>query len=77
MFLFLYRILFHPAQHVGYPLSHVLIIPVSSFTFERSFTAMCLIKTLLRTTMLQEWLTDTSIIYREKSVYICIDTDKG
>jgi hypothetical protein len=43
-----------------------LTFPISSFTCERSFSAMRRIKTWLRTSMLQEKFKNISVLYIEK-----------
>lgn len=59
-----------------YKLFQVAItIPISSSTCERSFSAMRRIKTWLRTSMLQERFNNTSMLYIEKNLTKCINTD--
>src|SRR5580765_4300772 len=52
-----------------------LTIPISSSTYERSFSAMHRIKTWLRTSMLQERFNNTSILYIEKEISKSINTE--
>ncbi|CAI6368699.1 unnamed protein product [Macrosiphum euphorbiae] len=51
-----------------------LTLPISSATWERSFSALRKIKTWLRVSMGQERMTDLSILYIEKDLTNKIDT---
>ena len=46
----------------------VLTLPVSTATTERAFSAMKLLKTILRTRMEDELLADNMIVYIEKEI---------
>jgi hypothetical protein len=52
-----------------------LILPVSTATSERAFSAMKLVKTRLRNKMGDEFLRDCLIIYIEKEIAIEFTTD--
>ena len=56
-----------------YPLVHriivfVLTLPVSIATTERSFSAMCIVKTRLRNKMEDDFLTNSLIMYIEREI---------
>lgn len=51
-------------------------LPISSATYERSFSAMRRVKTWLRSTMIQERFTNLSIIHIERNISNNIDTEK-
>ncbi|CAH9103364.1 unnamed protein product [Cuscuta epithymum] len=53
----------------------VLILPVSTATAERSFSAMKLLKTTLRNKMADDFLADCMMLYIERDLTLSIDVD--
>ncbi|KAH9671440.1 TTF-type domain-containing protein [Citrus sinensis] len=63
-----------------YPLVYLLvtlalILPVSTATVERTFSAMKFVKNELRNRMGDEWMNDNLIVYVEKDVFNSIDNE--
>ena len=68
-------------HHVPYPLTYrlirlILTLPVSTATGERFFSAMKIIKTRLRTTMGDDYLTNALLLYIEKSTADCVTNEE-
>ncbi|PKU70647.1 hypothetical protein MA16_Dca026438 [Dendrobium catenatum] len=52
-----------------------LILPITTATVERAFSAMKIIKNRLRNRMGDSWMNDCLLIYIEKDIFSCIDND--
>ena len=67
-------------KHVVYPLVYLLvtlalILPVTTSTVERAFSAMKIVKNRSRNRMGDQWMTNNLIVYIEKDIFDCIDND--
>ncbi|KAJ9556068.1 hypothetical protein OSB04_010682 [Centaurea solstitialis] len=67
-------------KHVDYPLVYklirlVLVLPVSTASVERSFSAMKVVKNRLRNKMGDKWMNDCLVAYIEKEVLQGIDNE--
>lgn len=67
-------------KHVVYPLVYklirlVLVLPVSTASVERSFSAMKVVKNRLRNKMGDKWMNDCLVAYIEKEVLQGIDNE--
>ncbi|CAL8161455.1 unnamed protein product [Prunus armeniaca] len=56
-------------------LTLALVLPVATASVERTFSAMNIIKNLLRNRMGDQWLNDSLIVYIERDVFACIDNE--
>ena len=54
----------------------ILILPVATASVKRTFSAMSIIKTDLRSKMGDGWLNDLMICYNEKEIFRKIDNEK-
>lgn len=67
-------------KHIIYPLVYrliklVLVLPVSTASVERSFSAMKIVKTRLRNKIGDEWMNDCLVTYIEKEVFESVSND--
>ena len=65
-------------KHLVFPLVYklielALILPVSTASVERAFSAMKIIKTKLRNKINNEWLNDLMICYTEQKIFKSLD----
>lgn len=75
------EIMVKASMHTSYKLVYRLIeltltLPVATASVERTFSAMAIIKTDLRSKMGDEWLNDLMICYNEKEIFKKIDNEK-
>jgi hypothetical protein len=68
-------------KHIVYPMIYlllklVLILPVTTASVERSFSAMKYVKNGLRNRMGDEWLNDCLVTYIESDIFDNVDTEK-
>ncbi|KAJ0975429.1 hypothetical protein J5N97_017394 [Dioscorea zingiberensis] len=68
-------------KHIVYPLVYLLvklalILPVSTASVERVFSAMKIVKNRLRNRMGDSWMNDCLITYIEKEIFCSIDNEK-
>ena len=52
-----------------------LILPVSTATIERAFSAMKIIKTELRNKISDDWLNELMVCYTERDIFKTLDDD--
>ena len=67
-------------KHLVFPLVYklielALILPVSTATVERAFSAMKIIKTELRNKISDDWLNDLIVCYTERDIFKTLDDD--
>ena len=68
-------------KHVVYPLVYLLVklallLPVSTASVERAFSAMKIVKNRLRNRMGDSWMNDCLVTYIERDVFCSIDNEK-
>ena len=68
-------------RHLCYPLVYrlielALILPVTTATVERAFSAMKIIKTELRNKMADEWMNDNMVCYIEREIFAAIHDER-
>ncbi|CAN6542536.1 unnamed protein product [Malus baccata var. baccata] len=52
-----------------------LVLPIATALVERAFSAMKIVKTLLRNKMGDQWLSDSMVVYIERDVFAFIDNE--
>jgi hypothetical protein len=70
----------HTEKHVVFPLVYKLIelallLPVSTASVERTFSAMNIIKRELRNKIEDDWMNDLMVCYMEKEIFMSLDDE--